>query len=581
MSPRSKAEDQRSGRRQVRAAFRPFGTAAVALAFFSGLVNILALTGSMYMLQIYDRVLGSRNVSTLIALSVLVVGLYLVQGGLEVIRSQILVRIGSRVDRRLAGLAQEARMRLSLRGSSLVSSTQPLRDVDAIRGFLSSQGPIAILDMPWMPVYIAFAFLLHPMLGAITLGGSVFLFMLTLLTEALMRKPTHRVAESAKDRTAIAELAERNTEVLSAMGFSGRIIARFCDANIRHLKAHEKASDLATCLSTISKVFRVTLQSALLGVGAYLTLRNELTPGAIIAVSIAASRALAPIEVAIANWRGLISARASAKRLGEVLSSLPSAEKPLALPPPVAKLRLEAVSVNAPGTQRCVLNGVSFDLPAGQIMAVVGPSAAGKSSLARALTGLWPPVRGSVRLDGAELHRWSDNDLGQHIGYLPQDIQLFDGTITENISRFESEPDSRKVIAAARAADVHELILRLPDGYETRIGAQGGVLSAGQRQRVALARALYGDPFLVVLDEPNSNLDAEGENALAVALHGIKMRNGIAVVISHRPSVLSAVDLIATVSDGQMTAIGPRDEILRKAMRPIAGTTTVPSMPAA
>ncbi len=351
------------------------------------------------------------------------------------------------------------------------------------------------------------------------------------------------------------------------MGFGHRFTSRLETANAEHINANERLSDITGGFSTVSRVFRLMLQSGLLGVGAYLTIRGEMTAGAIIACSIAASRALAPIEVAIGNWRGLTAARKARDRLDAVFEQLPSSIRPLALPPPVSSLKVENVSVAVPGTKTLTIKGVSFELAAGTVLAVVGPSAAGKSTLARALTGVWPLERGVIRLDGAPLSSWSMTDLGQYIGYLPQDIQLFDGTITENISRFQENPDSQRVIAASMTADVHEMVLRLPNGYESRVGDGGSQLSAGQRQRIALARALYGDPFVLVLDEPNSNLDADGEKALVAAITKVKARGGIVIVVAHRPSVLSVADKVAAINSGQLAAFGPRDEVLRKILR--------------
>lgn len=557
----------RTKSKEVTSALRSLKAMLPALAAISAVTNILALTGSIYMLQVYDRVLSSRSVPTLLVLSALAIGLYLFQGGLEVIRGQILVRLGSRLDRKLAPLAHDAVMRLPLYGSR-TSALQPIRDVDAIRGFLSGQGPIAILDMPWMPVYIAFAFFLHPLLGVITLAGAIILLSLTVATERRIKEPARIAFEAARQRTMIADASEQNAEVLRAMGFGPRFMERFAKANAEHLSSQERLGDMSGGMSAVSKMFRLILQSALLGAGAYLALRGELTAGAIIAASIAASRALAPIEIAIANWRSLVAARQSCARLDAVLSSLPAEQEPLALPAPDKSLRVENITLNVPGSQRIVLSNVNFEVAAGQVLAVIGPSAAGKSSLARALTGVWPLARGAVRLDAAALDRWSVEELGKHIGYLPQNVQLFDGTITENITRFEDNPESGDVIAACQAANVHEMIVRLPNGYETLVGQQGEALSAGQRQRIALARALYKTPFFLVLDEPNSNLDAEGEAALASALDSVKARGGIAVVIAHRPSVLASADLVAVLGAGQLTAFGLRDETLRKVCPP-------------
>lgn len=561
-------EKKRSEVRVAAGVLRPIvGTLIVV----SGVVNVLALTGSFYMLQVYDRILTSHSVPTLLALSLLAAILFAFMGGLEVLRGQVLVRLASRMDRALTPLAHSAVMRLRSITGAQGNATQPIRDVDAIRAYLSGQGPMAILDMPWMPLYVAFVFILHPVLGWITVFGALFLISVTLLTEKLVRAPGEAAMATSKRRWAIAEASDRNAEVLQAMGFGSRFSRRLEAVNAEHIAANERLSDLVGGFSSASKIFRLMLQSALLGMGGYLTIKGEMTAGAIIACSIAASRALAPIEVAIGNWRGFIGARKAAERLDAVLGRLPERDAPLLLPAPRRLLKVENLSVAVPGTQTVILGGVGFEIAAGTVLAVIGPSAAGKSTLARALTGVWPLSRGAVRLDGAALPSWSAEELGRHIGYLPQDVQLFDGSITENIARFEERPDSQAVVAASAAAGVHEMVLRLPNGYETRIGEGGSVLSAGQRQRIALARALYGEPFLLVLDEPNSNLDADGEKALVNAMARVRARGGIVIVIAHRPAVLTAADKVAVIGGGQLTAIGPRDEVLRKVLRqPVA-----------
>ena len=549
-----------------------FRGAVVAMAVMSGAINLLALTGSLYMMQVYDRVLSSRSVSTLVALSILALGLYLFHGLLEVLRSQSLVRIAGRIDRKHMLPAHAAALRLSLLGRSTGDAQQPIRDVDTIRSFLAGQGPVAILDLPWMPLFILFVFLLHPVLGWMTLGGAVLLVVMTLWTERRTQEPTRALAEASAHRASVVEAHARHAEVLKAMGFADRAMERFHAANSRQLSLQQRLTDITSGFSVTSRTIRLLLQSALLGAGAYLVIHGEMSAGAIIACSIASSRAYAPIEVAIANWKGFVAARHSAVRL---LSAIEVAEKEeaekLELPPPVSSLAVEGITVVVPGTQRVVLNNVAFELKAGQALGVIGQSAAGKSSLARALVGVWPAARGCVRLDGADIRHWPESRLGPHIGYLPQDVELFDGTITENIARFSEAPDSKAVIAAAQAAGVHEMILRLPEGYETRLGERGASLSAGQRQRIALARALYGDPFLVVLDEPNSNLDAEGEEALAAAIASVRSRGGIVVVIAHRSGVLAAVDMLAVMGAGQITAFGEKSDVLRRAVRSAPG----------
>jgi ATP-binding cassette subfamily C protein len=567
-------EEKKKKKSEVRVAAGVLRPIATTLIVVSGVVNVLALTGSFYMLQVYDRILTSHSVPTLMALSLLAAILFLFQGGLEVLRGQVLVRLASRIDRKLTPLAHGAVMRLRSITGAHGNATQPIRDVDAIRTYLSGQGPIAILDMPWMPLYVAFVFILHPVLGWITVFGALFLIVVTLVTEKLTRAPGDTAMAMSKKRWALAEASDRNAEVLQAMGFGHRFSRRLDAVNAEHIAANERLSDLVGGFSSVSKVFRLMLQSALLGMGAYLTINGEMTAGAIIACSIAASRALAPIEVAIGNWRGFAAARKSCDRLDSVLGHLPERAAPLLLQAPKKSLKVESISVAVPGTQTAILGGVSFELTAGTVLAVIGPSAAGKSTLARALTGVWPLSRGAVRLDGAALPSWSPEELGRHIGYLPQDVQLFDGSITENVARFEERPDSQRVVAASAEAGVHEMVLRLPNGYETRVGEGGSVLSAGQRQRIGLARALYGEPFLLVLDEPNSNLDADGERALVNAMARVKARGGIVVVIAHRPSVLTAADKVAVIGGGQLTAIGPKDEVLSRVLRQPA---TVPA----
>lgn len=550
--------------RQAAGALAPIVPTVVLI---SGVVNLLALTGSFYMLQIYDRVLTSRSLPSLLALSILALVLYLFQGVLDVIRAQVMQRLASRVDRRLSAQAHDALIQLRQVAGTAAASGQPLRDAEAVRNYLSGPGPIALVDLPWMPLYVGFVFILHPMLGWVTLVGTLLLIGIALVTEWLLRGPSDAMSRATRQRWLLAEASERNYEALNAMGFAHRFKQRFAEVSERQIAANERLGDIVSGTGSLSRVFRLMLQSALLGFGAYLVIAGEMSAGAIIACSIAAARALAPVEQAIGSWRGLTAARQSAARLEAVLANLPPPTSPISLPAPSKSLSVEAVSVQVPGTGMMALNGIAFDVKGGSVLAVIGPSAAGKSTLARVLTGVWEVARGSVRLDDAALASYPVEERGAHIGYLPQDMQLFDGTITENISRFEERPDSKKVLAAAQAAGVHELVLRLSEGYETRIGEGGSQLSAGQRQRIALARALYGDPFLVVLDEPNSNLDADGELALVNAIAGVKARGGIVVVVAHRPSVLTTADLVAVISSGHLTAFGPRDEILRKVLR--------------
>lgn len=533
------------------------------LVIISGAVNILALTGAFYMLQVYDRVLTSKSFPTLAALSILVIGLYLIQGLLDIIRSQTLVRLGSRLDQQFSPLAHRVAIDMPRFGFSTPEANERGRDVDVLRHFVSSQGPIAFFDLPWIPLYLAFVYLLHPYLGLLTLGGALVLTSLTVITELLTHKRSIETQKAGLDRASIADTNTRNADVLHAMGFAHRAIARFDAANKEHLALHAKTNDVTGSFSGLSKVMRMMLQSAVLGLGAFLTIRGELSAGAIIAASVAASRALAPVDLVIGQWKNVIAARRSYHRLGETLATIDDEKPHVQLPAPKTSLTVENVTVAAPRSGSVILADVAFELQAGQAIGLIGPSGGGKSSLVRGLLGVWPLVRGSIRIDGAEIDQWAREDLGQHIGYLPQEVALLDGTVAENICRFDPNPNNEKILEASRAADVHDLIIHLPNGYQTGIGPDGIALSAGQRQRIALARALYGKPFLVVLDEPNSNLDAEGDKALTAAITGVKERGGIVVVVAHRPSALAACDLVGVLQNGRLAAFGPKDTIIQ------------------
>ncbi len=541
---------------------RGFRGVALFLFLVSGVINVLALTGSLYMMQIYDRALISGSVPTLIGLSALAVGLYLFQGAFDAIRSQVLVRFGARLDARIAPLAHRVAIDMPRFGFSTSEALERGRDVDTVRGFLGSQGPNALFDLPWMPIYLAFIYFLHPLLGALTLAGAFVLTTLTVVSEILTKRLSVSARKAAIARNTIADCNARNAEVLKAMGFAGRAVGRFNEANDEHLRLQTRANDITGTFAAVSRVLRMVLQSAVLGLGAYLTIKNELSAGAIIACSVAAARALAPVDLAIGNWKPFIAARMAYQRLRDTVVALAAADTPMQLPAPVRSLAVEKATIAVPGSGQVVLSDIGFELHAGQALGVIGPSAGGKTTLVRALTGVWPLLRGHVRLDGADLEQWREDDIGRHIGYLPQDVSLMDATIEENISRFDEAPDFRKVVAAATAAGVHDMILRMPGGYGARLGPQGAALSAGQRQRVALARALYGDPFVVVMDEPNSNLDGEGEAALTKAIEGVRARGGIAIVIAHRPSALVAVDLVAIVQHGRIAAFGRKQDIM-------------------
>ncbi len=564
MSKSTTAAFARAKRRKVEELTKGFRGLFVFLFSMSGLINVLALTGSFYMLQVYDRALTSGSVPTLLALSVLAIGLYFFQGLFEVLRSQILVRLGARLDRKIAPLAHRVAIDMPRFGFSNAEALERCRDVDTVRGFLGSQGPVALFDLPWMPIFLVFAYCLHPMLGALTFAGAFVLALMTIATEIMTRRLSSATHQAVILRNAVADSNARNADILKAMGVCGRAVTRFNEANGEHLVLQTRTSDISVTFGSISRVLRMILQSAVLGLGAYLTLLGELSAGAIIAATIASSRALTPIDLAIGNWKGVVAARTAYRRLRETVIALAEADEPIELPPPHASFKVEKITVAAPGSGRVLLSDVGFELQAGDALGIVGPSGGGKTTLVRALTGIWPVLRGSVRLDDAELTQWNEEVLGGYVGYLPQDVALLDATVEENISRLADERDAPAVVKAAKAAGVHEMIVRLPEGYQTQLGPQGASLSAGQRQRIGLARALYGDPFLVLMDEPNSNLDGEGEAALTEAIWNIRKRRGIAIVIAHRPSALVAVDLIGVVQNGKLTAFGPKQEVLRQ-----------------
>ena len=539
-----------------------FRSAFVCVGLFSAFINLLMLSGSMFMLQVYDRVLPSKSVPTLIGLTLILLGLYAFQAVLDLIRARVLVRIGTAFDASISERVYGAVLKLPLKGARTADSLQPVRDLDNIRNFLTGLGPTALFDLPWMPLYLALCFAFNFYIGVAATIGAVIIIALTVITEIRSRAPIRDVAKLGAARNVFAEASRAHSEVFHALGMTARMGTRWREANAQFSDAQQRVSDVTGGLGSIAKVLRLVLQSAVLGVGAYLVIQQQATAGIIIASSIITARALAPVDIAIANWKGFGAARQSWRRLNSLLAALPVEPDVLQLPKPSASLSVENVAVVPPGSKRTVVQGISFNLHAGSALGIVGPSGSGKSSLVRALLGVWPASFGTVRIDGAELTQWSRDALGSHMGYLPQDVSLCDGTVAENISRFETNPSSEAIIAAAQAAGVHDLILTLPNGYETAIGERGETLSAGYRQRIGLARALYGDPFLVILDEPNSNLDMEGELALAKAIRGVCERDGIVIVIAHRPSVLTAVDLVLALVNGQTRAFGKRDEVL-------------------
>jgi PrtD family type I secretion system ABC transporter len=550
----------------------PFGALArcrlafAGVAMLSAAVNVLMLTGSIFMLEVYDRVLPSRSVPTLIGLVVVACMLYLFLGFFDLVRNRILSRICDAFDAAMSGRVYDIVLARPLRQGGEADPQQPIRDVDQVRSFLAGNGPAALFDLPWLPFYLAICFAFHFWIGITAVAGSILLITLTLAAEFGTRRHVRQAIEQATSRTALADGGRRNAEVVRAMGMADRLVARWSEANRRYLASQRRAADVAGGLGACSRIVRMMLQSGVLAVGAFLVIHQEATAGLIIASSILVARAVAPMEMVIANWKSFVAARQSLRRLRILCDQHPLEPGRMRLPAPTASLNVSGLFVVPPGGQRAVIQDVEFRVTAGSALGVVGPSASGKSSLARALVGVWAPARGKIRLDGVDLAQWPPQRLGRHVGYLPQDVELFAGTVAENIARFDPDATPDAIIAAADAADVHDMIVALPEGYDTQIGEGGVTLSGGQRQRIGLARALYGDPFLVVLDEPSSNLDADGEHALTKAILAIRMRNGIAVIVAHRPSALAAVDMVLALKQGKVAAFGPRDQVVRPAV---------------
>ncbi|QIG49430.1 type I secretion system permease/ATPase [Nordella sp. HKS 07] len=566
---------------ELRAAFRHSAGALLGVGIFSGVVNVLGLTGSLYMLQVYDRVLPSKSVPTLVGITIIMVWLYAAYGLLDFVRMRLLVRIGNALDRKLHEKVFAASLLLPLRAGREGSHVQPIRDLDQIRSFVSGTGPTAFFDLPWLPFYLVIIYMLHPSLGILATVGAVVSVLLTLAAEGLGRAPSKRATQSVTLRNSYADAGRRNAEVIRAMGLSTRFGHLWSEQSRRFLGDQRRISDVVGAAGTLSRMLRMMLQSLMLGLGAYLVMSGEASSGIMIASSIMLARSLAPVDIAIANWRGFMSARQSYAQLSKTLTAFADRHQPMALPRPKQCLSVESLTVAAPGQQKALINNVTFTLQAGAGLGVIGPSASGKSTLSRALVGAWPALRGTVRLDHAALEQWDVEALGRDIGYLPQDIELFDGTVAENISRFDPEAKGQNILAAAQAAGVDQMILRLPDGFQTRVGDGGAALSAGQRQLVGLARALYGDPFLVVLDEPNSNLDTDGDLSLAKAIQGVRQRGGIVVVVAHRPSGLANVDQVLVMGGGTMRAFGPKNEVLANMTRPAAQAHAQPAAHAA
>jgi PrtD family type I secretion system ABC transporter len=537
-----------------------------ATAVFSFCGNLLLFVSPLYMLQVYDRVLSGRSPTTLVMLTVMAGFLLAVMGALEALRSRMLVRAGARLDQMLASRTFAGLFEVGRRHPGQVGG-QSLRDLDTLRDFATGPALLVFCDAPWAPLFILVAFALHPLLGAVTLVGAVAIFALAMVNEVITRKALKDAGTVTIGAGAFAEASLRNSEVLHAMGMLPGIAARWLIRHDTALALQARAADRAGALLALSKFVRLFLQSAILGVGAWLALDDQITGGSIVAASIIMGRALAPVEMAVGHWKGFVAARSAWARLSALLTEAGERPETMALPRPKGAIAVDKLFVVPPGSRSAVLKGVSFALAPGEVLGVVGPSAAGKSTLARAMTGVWAPGAGSVRLDGADLHAWRREEVGPALGYLPQDVELFDGSVAENIARFRDiEPE--KVVEAAEKAGVHQMILALPQGYDTRIGDGGRVLSGGQRQRIALARALYDNPAFVVLDEPNSNLDTAGEQALVEAVADLKSRGATTVVVTHRVSILGCVDKIMVLNNGEVELIGPRDEVMSRLARP-------------
>ncbi|WP_083195284.1 type I secretion system permease/ATPase, partial [Pararhodobacter sp. CCB-MM2] len=534
----------------------------IALFLLSGLINLLALTGSVYMLQVYDRVLTSGSQETLIALSVIAAALFLFHGTFESLRSNIFVKIGTRIDQRLAPLVHKVTLDMPRYGFSRAEAAEKGRALDTLRGFFASSAPGALFDLPWVPIFLGFVYLLHPVLGLVTLCGALVLTAMTIVAELRSRRLTRDTQSMMVKRNIISDSNTANSDTIAAMGLVDRALGRFVTANSEHLEMQNRSATINAAISSYSKMLRMLLQSSLLGIGAYYTIQGQMSAGAIIAVSVASSRALAPIDQIIGNWRNILSARYANKQLKDTVKAAQDVEENMDLPVPSRTLCVENMTVASPASGRVLLSDVSFELQAGQALAIIGPSGGGKSTLMRALSGVWSPIRGSVRLDGMNLQHYSPENRSRMLGYLPQDVTLFEGTIFDNITRFGSMSERSDAFATAEEVGIHKLIASFPEGYNTYVGPHSTVLSAGQRQRVGLARALYQRPFLVLLDEPNSSLDALGERALNETITQIKARGGIAIVVAHRPSVLEAVDTVAVVHKGRLVSFGPKEKVM-------------------
>jgi PrtD family type I secretion system ABC transporter len=546
----------------MRAFLRQFAPFFVAAGVFSFVMNLLLLTPSLYMLQVYDRVLGSRSEETLWFITLLLLIALAVMGAMELVRSRLLVRANNAIDAQLAPylLKKMAEGATSPEGNQY---SQGLKDLNAIKTFLTGSGIMVLFDAPWMPIAMLILWYMHVDLFLTALVGALLMVGLTILNEYLTRKPLEEANRAGQMAGHHVAIALRNGEVVNAMGMLKGVASRWAGLNDAVIALQSKASNRAGLVSGVTKFVRQAIQSLGLGVGAYIVLRDpSFTAGMMIAGTIVLGKALGPIELLIGSWKGFLEARIAYSRLDAFMKAQHLEIEPMELPPPTGQIALEKVTFGIRATNKVIIKDISFGLAAGESLGIIGPSAAGKSTLARLLVGVWKPLQGTIRLDGADMHSWSSEKLGPYIGYLPQDIELFAGSIADNIARLE-EPDSEKVILAARLAGLHEMILHMPRGYDTNIGESGAVLSGGQRQRIGLARALYGTPKLVVLDEPNASLDSDGELALLQAMAYMKQLGTTVVIITHKVSLLSNVDKLLVMQDGTLAVFGPREGVLQ------------------
>jgi ATP-binding cassette subfamily C protein len=555
------------GRAELRAAMAKCRSHFMAVAVFSFFVNLLMLTGPLFMLQVYDRVLSSRSEATLVALLLLITFLYLMFGLLEYARGRVLSRAGARFQSLLDLRVFDAVLRRSVAPADRARPNTAARDLDAVKALLSGPAPFALFDVPWTPIFLATIFVFHPLLGFVALGGGALLIVLALLNQVRSRRPNAEAMVVGAEAENLGEALRQNAEVVQGLGMRQIGMARWRGLRERAMGKQLLASDRSAGIASSSKAMRFYLQSFLLAAGAWLVLEQEISAGMMIAASILMGRALAPIEQAVGQWALFQRATKGWHSLAEVLEKTPVEARKTQLPAPRGFVDARNLAVIAPGEQVPAIRGINFSIDPGQALGVIGPSGAGKTTLAKALTGVWWPAAGKVRLDGAALDQWSSDMLGRHIGYLPQEIGLLSGTVAANISRLQPDPDPNEVVLAAQRAGAHELLLSLPDGYDTEIGAGGQRLSGGQRQRVALARALYGDPAVLILDEPNANLDAQGEQALVDAIRDAKSRGRTVIIMAHRPSAIAACDFLLMIDKGNQIEFGPRDEVLKKRTR--------------